>query len=72
MMANFTKAPPERFDSWIFTSEDEYRDLNGMPNLTSLQRALDLMKELGIVPAVPDIRSYADLSLVEGAAARLK
>jgi sulfonate transport system substrate-binding protein len=71
-MANFTKAPPERFDSWIFTGEDEYRDLNGLPDLTSLQRALDLMKELGIVPAVPAIRSFADLSLAQEAAARLK
>jgi sulfonate transport system substrate-binding protein len=72
MIAAFTKTPPERFDGWLFTKDDEYRALDGLPNLPSLQRALDTLKALGIVPAVPDIDQNQDLSLVREAAARLK
>jgi NitT/TauT family transport system substrate-binding protein len=72
MIASFTKTPPDRFESWIFTADDEYRDLNGIPNLASLQRVLNLLKESGIVPAVPDVEKYADLGPVREAAARLK
>ena len=72
MIAAFTKTPPARFAGWIFTKDDEYRAPDGLPNLPSLQRALDTLKELGIVPAVPAIEQYADLSLVREAAARLK
>ena len=71
LVAAFTKTPPERFAGWIFTNDDEYRDPNGMPNLASLQRALDLLKELGMVATVPKVASYTDLSLVQEAAGRL-
>lgn len=71
-VAAFTKTPPERFAGWIFTQDDEYRAADGVPDLASLQRALDTLKELGIVAAIPAIDRYADLSLVREAAARLK
>ncbi len=71
-IAAFTKTPPDRFDGWIFTRDDEFRALDGRPDLPSLQRVLDTLKALAIVPAVPAIDRYADLSLVQEAAARLK
>jgi NitT/TauT family transport system substrate-binding protein len=71
-VAAFTKTPPERFAGWIFTKDDEYRAPDGLPDLPALQRALDMLKELGLVPAVPAIDRYADLSLVREASARLK
>jgi NitT/TauT family transport system substrate-binding protein len=70
-IATFTKIPADRFD-WIFTRDDEYRALDGVPNLASLQRALDTLKELGILQTVPTIANYADLSLVKEAAQRLQ
>jgi sulfonate transport system substrate-binding protein len=70
-IAAFTKTPADRFE-WLFTKEDEYRSLDGVPNLASLQHALDTLKELGILQTVPAIADYADLSLVKEAAARLK
>jgi sulfonate transport system substrate-binding protein len=69
--ARLTKAPPERF-GWVFTKQDNYRDPNMMPDLAALQRNVDLMKDLGFVKASVDVKSHADLSLVEEAAKRLK
>jgi ABC-type nitrate/sulfonate/bicarbonate transport system substrate-binding protein len=66
-----TKQPAERFD-WVFTSRDNYRDANMLPNLDALQKNIDLVKELGFVQASIDIKKFTDLSIVEEAAKRLK
>ena len=66
-----TKAPPERF-GWLFTKQDTYRDPNLIPDLDALQRNIDTTQELGFVKKKIDIKKYADLSLVEEAAKRLK
>jgi sulfonate transport system substrate-binding protein len=69
--ARITKAPVERF-GWVFTTKDNYRDPNMMPDLAALQRNVDLMKDLGFVKASVDVKAHADLSIVEEAAKRLK
>ena len=69
--SRLTKAPPERF-GWVFTKQDNYRDPNMLPDLAALQRNVDLMKDLGFVKASVDVKSHADLSLVQEAAKRLK
>ena len=69
--ARITKQPPERFD-WVFTSKDNYRDPNMMPNLTALQANVDTVKDLGFVRASFDVKKYSDLGLVEEAAKRLQ
>jgi ABC-type nitrate/sulfonate/bicarbonate transport system substrate-binding protein len=66
-----TKAPPERF-GWLFTKQDTYRDPNLIPDLDALQRNVDTTQALGFVKKKIDIKKYADLSLVEEAAKRLK
>jgi sulfonate transport system substrate-binding protein len=65
------KAPPERF-SWVFTKQDEYRDVDMLPNLAALQKNVDLTHELGFVKSSFDVKAHSDLSLVEEAAKRLK
>ena len=69
--SKLTKVPPERF-GWLFTKQDTYRDPNLMPNLEALQRNVDTTRELGFVKKPIDIKKYADLSLVQEAAKRLK
>jgi sulfonate transport system substrate-binding protein len=69
--AKITKQPPERFD-WVFTKKDNYRDPNMVPDLKTLQANVDLVKELGFIKASVDVSKYADLSLVQEAAKRLK
>ena len=69
--SKITKAPPERF-GWLFTKQDYYRDPNLVPNLEALQRNVDTTRELGFVKKKINIKDYADLSLVQEAAKRLK
>jgi NitT/TauT family transport system substrate-binding protein len=70
--ARFTKQPPERFDPWLFTAKDYYRDRNMLPNLDALQANIRTQKELGFLKSDFDVRKYSDLSIVEEAGKRLK
>jgi sulfonate transport system substrate-binding protein len=69
--ARITRQPAERF-SWVFTDKDNYRDPNMMPDLAALQSNVDLTRDLGFVKASFDVKKFADLSVVEEAAKRLK
>jgi len=70
IVARLNKAPPARMD-WAFGPRDQFRDPNGMPNLTALQSNLQLQKQVGLLDADIDVKKYADLSMVEEAAKRL-
>jgi NitT/TauT family transport system substrate-binding protein len=69
--ARITKQPADRFD-WVFTSKDNYRDPNMMPDLAALQRNVDLTRDLGFIKASFEVNKFADLSIVQDAAKRLK
>jgi len=66
-----TKQPAERF-GWLFTKQDYYRDLDMLPNLDALQKNVDMVRDLGFIKSTIDVKKYADLSIVEEAAKRLK
>jgi sulfonate transport system substrate-binding protein len=70
--ARVTKQPPERFDSWLFTKKDYFRDPNMIPNLDALQATINAQKELGFLRDNIDIKKYSDLSFIQEAARRLK
>src|ERR1043166_1227219 len=70
--ARLTKKPQERFDPWLFTAKDYYRDRDMKPNLAALQANIETQKQLGFIKSDIDIKKYADLSIVEEAARRLK
>jgi len=73
ILADFAKAPPDRYASWLFTKGgDFYHDPNGLPNMDALQRNIDLQQQLGFLHGKLDVKKYADLSLVEEAAKRAK
>jgi NitT/TauT family transport system substrate-binding protein len=67
-----SKRPASAFESWLFTDKDYYRDRQGKPDLDALQANIKLQKELGLLKSEFDVRKYADLSIVEDAAKRLK
>ena len=69
--ARITKQPAERF-AWVFTNNDNYRDPNMMPDLAALQRNVDLTRDLGFIRASFDVNKFADLSLLQEAAKRLR
>jgi sulfonate transport system substrate-binding protein len=66
-----SKQPQSAF-GFACTKNDLYRDPNFRPNLESMQRAVDVLPELGLLKAKMDVTKYADLSYVEEAARRLK
>jgi ABC-type nitrate/sulfonate/bicarbonate transport system substrate-binding protein len=70
IVARLNKASPARMD-WAFTSRDQYRDPNGMPNLGALQNNLQLQKRVGFLKDNIDVKAYSDVSVVEEAAKRL-
>jgi sulfonate transport system substrate-binding protein len=72
IVANFLKLKPEVMQDWLFTKKDIYRDPNGMPDLDAITRNVHVQKELGILKADLDAHKYADLSLIQEAAQRLK
>ncbi len=69
--SKLTKIPPERFP-WLFTERDYARNGNLMPDMTALQANVNATRELGFIRAPLDVQKYADLSIVQEAAARLK
>jgi sulfonate transport system substrate-binding protein len=69
--AQLTKQPADHF-GYVFTRRDYYRDPNMLPDLDALQRNVDLTKNLGFAHAHLDVKSHADLSLIEEAAKRLE
>jgi len=71
IVSAFTKSPPAYYDGYIWTHRDYFRDPRGIPNLGALQHSIDVQVELGFLKAPLDVKAYADLSLVEQAAARL-
>jgi sulfonate transport system substrate-binding protein len=72
IVSDFTKIPADRLTGLVFTKLDYYRDPTGMPDLATLQRNLDTQQSLGLLKEAPDVKQYADLSIIEEAAKRLK
>src|SRR5262245_16206706 len=70
--ASFLKRPAGAFEDWLFTPKDFYRDRNGRPNLEALQANVDKASELGFIRESMNVSAYADHSLVEEAAQRLR
>ena len=71
VVAEATKQPPARFDTWLFTKDDYYRNPKGLPNLAALQANFRIQKELGFLKIDIDAKAYTDLGPVEEAAKRL-
>lgn len=72
IVSKFFKAPPENFDSWLFTKKDWYRNLDAIPDFDAMQAAIEGQRDLGFIKVVPTVKDYADLSMVKEAAARIK
>jgi NitT/TauT family transport system substrate-binding protein len=72
IVSKFTKQPPEFFEGWMFTTKDNYRDPNALPNLQAMQANISKQKELGFLKGDIDVPKYADLSITKEAGDRLK
>jgi NitT/TauT family transport system substrate-binding protein len=73
LLADFTKQPPARFESWAFKKEsDFYHDPAGRPDVAALQANITETNKLGFIPQPMDVQKYTDLTYVDAANARLK
>jgi sulfonate transport system substrate-binding protein len=72
IISEANKVPVPVLDRYLFTKADNYRNLDGLPDLKVIQSNIHAMKELGFAKTELNINDYADLSLVKEAAARLK
>ncbi|HUK60069.1 MAG TPA: ABC transporter substrate-binding protein [Stellaceae bacterium] len=72
IVSNFTKLDPSRFDRWVLTKGDQYRDPDGKPNLAAMQHNIDEQRALGFLAEPFAVAQYADLSIVEAADRRLQ
>jgi sulfonate transport system substrate-binding protein len=70
-LADFSKQPVGRFESWAFTNGDFYRDPAGRPDIEALQANVTLANKTGFIPAPLEVKKYFDPSFVEAAGARL-
>ena len=70
LAATKLKQPKDQVDM-LWTTNDSYRDPNGMPDLAALQRNIDTQREIGLIEQSIKVTDYADLSIVKEAAARL-
>jgi len=72
IVSKATKLPPERFEGWLFTNKDYYRDPDGLPDLEALQANVNLQHSLGFLATAFDVDKYAALDLAKDAAKRVK
>lgn len=71
IIVDFTKQPPETLE-YALTENDYYRDPNGIPHVASLQNAIDISVEAGVIDKGIVAADYTDLSIIEEANARLE
>lgn len=57
---------------WVFTKRDYYQSPLMMPDLAALKKNVELARELGFVKGPLEVEKFADLSLIQEAAKRLK
>jgi len=72
IVASFTKLPARNFESWLFTSKDEFRDPDAMPDIDAITRNIHAQHEVGLIKADLDASRYVDLGMLKDALARGK
>ena len=72
IIAKFMRVP-ETDLQYVFTKDDYYRDPFAHPNIAGIQSAIDVSRELGVIPGTINVEAkYVDLSFVDEAERRIK
>jgi ABC-type nitrate/sulfonate/bicarbonate transport system substrate-binding protein len=72
LVSQANKLPVAVLDKYLFTKKDNYRDMDGLPDLKAIQSNMQVQYDLGFTKTLINAEEYSDLSLVKEAAARLK
>jgi sulfonate transport system substrate-binding protein len=71
-LADMSKIPIANLTNWVYTTKDYYYPPDAMVDVTRLQKNVEDMAKVGVVPKAIDVKPYVDLSLAQEAAARVK
>jgi NitT/TauT family transport system substrate-binding protein len=71
VLADYTKQPAESFQEWVFTRKDpSYRALDLKVDTARMQKNIDDLHGIGVLPATIDAKRYVDMTLAEDAGKR--
>jgi NitT/TauT family transport system substrate-binding protein len=71
LAAKVTKEPVANYEEWAFTTEDNYREPHARINVARLQKNIDDLHALGLLPMTIEAGNYVDMSLADEAAKRI-
>jgi NitT/TauT family transport system substrate-binding protein len=71
IVAEIAKQPLARY-AYVYTKEDNYYDPNAMVNVARMQKNIDDLVKIKLLPASIDVSKVVDLSIAREAAARVK
>jgi ABC-type nitrate/sulfonate/bicarbonate transport system substrate-binding protein len=72
IIARFTKQPPERIASFVFTTKDFYRSPDVLPDFAALQKNVDAQRDIGLIKGGIRVADHAEPALLREATQRIK
>jgi sulfonate transport system substrate-binding protein len=72
LMAQFEKQPVDRYESWLYTTKDNYRHPEGLIDVARYQKNVDDLRAAGLLTGTIDATKHVDTSITREAAARLR
>jgi NitT/TauT family transport system substrate-binding protein len=72
ILSDVGKQPVDAYSDWAFTKKGYYYDPDGLSDNKLLQKNIDDLKEMGILPTSVDVAKYTDMSVVQEAKKRIK
>jgi sulfonate transport system substrate-binding protein len=72
IVSEAAQQPVDAFKDWAFTNKGYYYDPDGLSDTALLQKNIDDLQKLGVLPVRIDVAKHTDMSLVQEAAKRLK
>lgn len=70
-LADVSKIPLEKLQGWAYTTKDYYYPPNAAIDVARLQKNVNDMAQVGVIPKAIDIKPYVDMSLTKDAEAQV-
>ncbi len=64
VMAGLTKLPADMLDSYVMSNKDYYRAPDGRVEVEKIQKPIDALADLGLLPRALPIAKYVDMSFL--------
>ena len=70
-LADISKIPQEKLEGWAYTNKDYFYPPDASVNIARLQKNVDDMAKVNVIPKAIDVKPYVDDSLAKEAAAKV-